>query len=292
MSTASRLCIFNSHPRLHPACSPPSHTSILKTSPPLLTSSLFPPPLRVVPTLCLSLSRQRSPQPPASDLHGRSHHLISLRPRPRPPKRRAAGARGPYSRTAASQLAYLTYSWPTVLWPTLVLAHLILYAHRTEPPNHGTTTKAPKASNPYSAGTGARPRTRAHHFLSFSAPPPYLGRRLVSNTFSATTPHITFRRPSRRFTLHINQSHFRYIFGRGRIRLWSSPSFHSLRFTSRRRFRPQGSPQQLCTNKTCARSTSDALSKTRNNDDPAVTTQTPKHSNSSRCCNPLIQTQT
>jgi hypothetical protein len=215
-------------------------------------------------------------------LHGRLQHLISLRPRPRPPKRRAAGARGSYSRTAASQLAYLLLAYRTLAYSGS--PHFIRAPHRTTaPPHHHQGTK--KLQPVLSRHWRSRPPLSFFlHSTSLFGPPPRIEHFLFDNS----TQHLS----SSIATLHNQLLALRYIFGRGRIRLWSSPSFHSLRFTSRRRFRPQGSPQQLRTNKTFARSTSDALSKTRNNDDPAVTTQTSKHSNSSRCCNPLIQTQT
>jgi hypothetical protein len=55
--------------------------------------------------------------------------------------------------------------------------------------------------------------------------------------FSSTTPppHLVVHRDA-------SQLHFRYILGRGRIRLWSSPSFHSPRLTPRRRVLAPGQP--------------------------------------------------
>jgi hypothetical protein len=186
------LCIFNSHPRLHPACSPPSQNfspQNLSTSPPLLPSGSSK--LSV-----LSLSRQRSPQPPASDLHGRLQHLISLRPRPRPPKRRAAGARGPYSRTASVSTGLHTLGLPYsgLLW-------LTSFYTRTAP-NHRTTAPPPRHQKAPTRTQPALALTPTTFFLSPLHLPIWAAAsyRALSLRQLHTTPFVVHRDASQSIT--------------------------------------------------------------------------------------------
>ncbi len=93
--------------------SPPSQNFYPQNlpSPPSLLPSFPPSPQARPNSLCRTLDPEIASSHPSSDLHGRSHHLISLRP----PKKRSRW--GPVL-AKGSRSSEPRRTWPTVLWPT------------------------------------------------------------------------------------------------------------------------------------------------------------------------------
>ncbi len=194
----------------------------------------------VVPTPLVP-SPARSSQPPADDLHWAHRPRISFRL-----AAQKETPRGPWTVLAEHRGAALSH-----------LAHLILHSQ----PSH----------DPHSAGT--RPHLPIRNVASY--------RPLLLDSSSAHTSPHTLSHSSSIATLHnctFDTSLVEDAFGCGRRRLFiHSDSLLDIDFGPRAaRSSSAAVSPPVKAKQQPARSTSDALSKTRNIDAAAVTTQTPR----------------